>query len=131
MTTDDHSRPPYSSGWSPIDGQSRRTALRRDDQQWLLDYVIQSTGRAMHFQGDARGPLPRTVRSHAMISKHVAKQASAAESLAQTEEQQGHTESAMQFYYWAAGQYAAAQHPIFAVNDEKRYLADGVRRCYD
>ena len=56
MTTDDHNRPPYASGWSMIDGQSGRPALRRDDQQWLLDYVIQNTGRAMHFQGDARGP---------------------------------------------------------------------------
>ena len=131
MTTDESGRPPYASGASRIEGQSGRAALRRDDQQWLLDYIVQNTGRAIHFQGDARGPLPRTVRSHAMISKHVAKQATAAESLARTEEQQGHRASAMQFYYWAAGQYAAAQHPIFELNDEKRYLAGRLRHCYD
>ena len=36
---------------SPIDHQRGRTPLRRDAQQWLLDYLIQETGKVFHFQG--------------------------------------------------------------------------------
>ena len=44
---------------SPIDNQRGRTPLRRDVQQWVLDYFIQETGKTYHFQGDERGELPR------------------------------------------------------------------------
>ena len=47
-----------------------RASLARDSQQWMLDYLIQETGKVFHFQGDGSGRLPRTVRSHDMISKH-------------------------------------------------------------
>lgn len=52
-----------------------RACLARDSQQWMLDYLIQETGKVFHFQGDGRGRLPRSVRSHGMISKHVGLQA--------------------------------------------------------
>ena len=36
-----------------------RAPLARDSQQWMLDYLIQETGRVFHFQGEGRGRLPR------------------------------------------------------------------------
>jgi hypothetical protein len=29
-----------------------RARLARDSQQWMLDYLIQETGKVLHFQGD-------------------------------------------------------------------------------
>ena len=41
-----------SMAHNPIDNQGGRTPLRRDVQQWVLDYIIQQTGKTYHFQGD-------------------------------------------------------------------------------
>jgi pimeloyl-ACP methyl ester carboxylesterase len=116
---------------SPIDGQSGRAPLARDSQQWMFDYLVQETGRVMHFQGEGRGPLPRSVHSHAMISKHVGRQAARMEQLAKAEDLADHPESAAGFYFNAAELYAKAQHPVLANNGEKRYLYDGLTRCWD
>lgn len=116
---------------SPIDNQSGRTPLRRDDQQWVLDYLIQETGKTYHFQGGGRGELPRSVRSHAMISKHVGRDAQRVERLAAAEAAAGHRETALDYYYLAAVAYGRAQHPIFDLDDQKRFLYSGLRRCFD
>ena len=108
-----------------------RPPLRRDNQQWLLDYMIKTTGKAQHFQTDGRGDLPKGVRSHAMISKHLGHRAAGYERLATNEERLGHQETAMDFYFLAANSYAAAQHTVLAINDEKRFLSVGLRRSYD
>jgi dipeptidyl aminopeptidase/acylaminoacyl peptidase len=97
----------------------------------MLDYLIQETGKVFHFQGDGRGALPRGVKSHDMISKHVGLQARRVEALAKAEAAAGHPETALDFYYRAAVLYGNAQHTIFENNDEKRYLYAGLRRCYD
>lgn len=116
---------------SPIDGHEGRPPLGRDSQQWILDYLIQETGRVFHFQGEGRGRLPKSVHSHAMIPKHMGKKAMALEKSAVNEERAGHTQTALDFYYQAAFTYADAQHTVFRLDDERRYLYDGVRRCYD
>jgi pimeloyl-ACP methyl ester carboxylesterase len=116
---------------SPIHGQEGRPPLDRDAQQWILDYLIQETGKVFHFQGEGRGRLPKSVHSHAMIAKHVGQRAKALESFAGNEEAVGHGETALDFYYQAAFSYADAQHTVFEVGEERRYLYEGVRRCYD
>ena len=108
-----------------------RPPLRRDNQQCLLDYMIKTTGKVQHFQTDGRGDLPKGVRSHAMISKHLGRRAAGYERLAANEESLGHHETAMDFYFLAANSYAAAQHTVLALNDEKRFLSAGLRRSYD
>ena len=108
-----------------------RAPLARDNQQWILDYLIQETGRVFHFQGEGQRRLPKTVRSHDMISKHMGLQARRIEALAQAEAAAGHPETALNFYFQASLLYANGQHIIFENNDEKRYLYAGVRRCYD
>jgi pimeloyl-ACP methyl ester carboxylesterase len=116
---------------SPIDGQEGRPPLDRDTQQWILDYLIQETGKVFHFQGEGRGRLPKSVHSHAMIAKHVGQRARGLENFAQREAELGHGETALDFYYQAAFSYADAQHTVFDLGDERRFLYDGVRRCYD
>ena len=57
-------------GKSPIHNQHGRSPLARDSQQWLLDYLIQETGKPQRFQG-GRGWYPKSIQTHAMISKHL------------------------------------------------------------
>ena len=116
---------------SPIDNQRGRTPLRRDTQQWILDYIIQETGKTYHFQGDERGELPKSVRSHAMIPKQTGLEAKRMETLARVELDAGHPETALGFYFRATYAYGRAQHPIFELNEEKKFLYASLRRCYD
>src|SRR5438105_1901539 len=116
---------------SPSAKKPGRPHLARDNQQWFLDWMIKETGKVQHFQGDGRGNLPRSVRSHAMISKHLGQNARRLENLAQAEAAAGHPETALNFFWRAAIAYAGAQHTVFENNDEKRFLYAGVRRCFD
>jgi len=63
--------------------------LERDSQKWVYDWVIKETGKVFHFQSDGRGRLPRSVRSHDMISKHMGLSASRLERLAKEQARRG------------------------------------------
>jgi len=110
--------------------RSGRVRLSRDGQQWDFDRAVKDTGRVMHFQPDARGRLPRAVRSHQMISKHLGRQAQRLERLADEELAAGHRETALDYYFDAASTFIQAQHPIFALNDEKHLLHSSALRCF-
>ena len=116
---------------SPARAKKGKPHLHRDNQQWFFDWMVKETGKTFHFQPDGRGRLPKSVRSHDMISKHVGMAAKKSERLAQTEMEAGHKETAMELYYSAALQYADAQHVVFETNDEKKFLHGGAIRCYD
>jgi pimeloyl-ACP methyl ester carboxylesterase len=116
---------------SPARAKKGKPHLARDNQQWFFDWMVKETGKTFHFQPDGRGRLPKSVRSHDMISKHVGMAAKKSERLAQTEMAAGHKETAMELYYSAALQYADAQHVVFETGDEKKFLHGGVIRCYD
>ena len=116
---------------SPARAKKGKPHLHRDNQQWFFDWMVKETGKTFHFQPDGRGRLPRTVRSHDMIAKHVGMAAKKSERLAQAEMEAGHKETAMELYYAAALQYVDAQHVVFETNDEKKFLHGGVMRCYD
>ena len=116
---------------SPKSQRKGRPHLARDDQQWFFDWMVKETGKTFHFQPDGRGRLPKSVRSHDMIAKHVGMSAKKSERLAQAEMEAGHRETAMELYYSAALQYADAQHTVFETGDEKKFLHGGVIRCYD
>ncbi len=116
---------------STVRQKKGRPHLRRDDQKWMFDWLIKETGRVFHFQPDGRGRLPRTVRSHDMISKHMGLIARRLERLAQAEAEAGHRETAMEIYFTATLNYHDAQHVVFETNDEKRYLHGSLLRCYD
>jgi pimeloyl-ACP methyl ester carboxylesterase len=113
------------------DASRRRARLRRDGQQWNFDRAVKDTGRVFHFQHPGRGKLPASVKMHAMISKHVGRRAQKLERIAKAEADAGHDITAVEFYFDAAVAFANAQHTVFAVDDEKRYLHGSVLRCYD
>ncbi|MCC7485985.1 MAG: prolyl oligopeptidase family serine peptidase [Burkholderiales bacterium] len=115
---------------SPKAARKGRPHLRRDEQQWFFDWMVKEHGKTFHFQPDGRGRLPRTVRSHDMIAKHVGLAAKRSERLAEAEAAAGHRETAMELYYQATLQYADAQHVVFETSDEKRFLHGGLMRCY-
>jgi hypothetical protein len=37
---------------SPKSAKTGKPHLRRDDQQWVFDYIIKETGKTFHFQPD-------------------------------------------------------------------------------
>ncbi|HVB76936.1 MAG TPA: alpha/beta fold hydrolase [Candidatus Nitrosotalea sp.] len=108
-----------------------RSRLQRDGQQWFFDWMIQEQGKVFHYQTDGRGRLPRSVRRHAMISKHVGQVARRLQRLAEEEEAAGHRYTALNRYFEAATQYGQAQHTIFENTPEKVYLHGSSIRCYD
>jgi dienelactone hydrolase len=108
-----------------------RIRLSRDSEQWEFDRTVKDTGRVFHFQRDNRGPLPPAVRNHAMISKHLGRTARRIEGLADEELAAGHRVTALDLYFEASSVYGAAQHPIFAVNEEKKLLHDASLRCFE
>jgi hypothetical protein len=116
---------------NPHDQRPGRPHLARDGQQWIFDWMVKETGKVFHFQSDGRGRLPRSVRSHDMISKHVGQAAMKLERLALVEADAGHRETALELYYQAALQFLDAQHVVFETNDEKRFLHGGLMRCYE
>ncbi len=116
---------------SPARAKKGKPHLHRDNQQWFFDWMVKETGKTFHFQPDGRGRLPKSVRSHDMIAKHVGMAAKKSERLAQAEMEAGHKETAMELYYSAALLYADAQHVVFETGEEKKFLHGGVIRCYD
>ncbi|MBT3930576.1 MAG: hypothetical protein HOF34_07660, partial [Rhodospirillaceae bacterium] len=67
----------------------REPRLARDRQQWIFDYLVQETGKVFHWEEDGR-PLPKSVKSHAQISKHLGRIGQRMERIAQEEEAAGH-----------------------------------------
>lgn len=108
-----------------------QTRLARDGQQWLLDWMIQETGKPFHFQIEGRGRIPKSVKRHAMISKHMGKSAQRMQRLAEEEDKAGHPATALNRYFDAAGLYGHAQHIVFENNEEKVFLHSASLRCYE
>ncbi|HUZ89689.1 MAG TPA: alpha/beta hydrolase [Candidatus Acidoferrales bacterium] len=113
------------------DETERSGKLSRDGQQWFFDWMIQEQGKVFHYQTEGRGRLPKSVRRHAMISKHVGLGALRMERLAREEEAAGHAMTALSRYFDAATAFGQAQHTIFKNTDEKIYLHGSSIRCYD
>ena len=99
----------------------RTPRLDRDRQQWVYDYVVKETGRVFHWDEESR-QLPKSVKSHAQISKHLGRMGQRLERVAAEEEAAGHNATAFELYYRASSTFAGAQHPVLETNDEKAYL---------
>ena len=99
----------------------RTPRLDRDRQQWVYDYVVKESGRVFHWDEDGR-QVPKSVKSHAQISKHLGRMGQRLERVALEEEKSGHSATAFELYYQASLTFANAQHPVLETNDEKAYL---------
>jgi pimeloyl-ACP methyl ester carboxylesterase len=104
---------------------------RRDNQQWLLDWLVKTTGRVQNFAYDQR-LFPPEVKSYRMIPRTLEKRARHIEEIARAAEKAGHFETARELYWHAADLYREGQHVIFEDdNPEKIYLHSKLLDCFD
>lgn len=104
---------------------------RRDNQQWILDWIVKTTGRVQNLEYDGR-TVPGEVKSYRMIPRHMGKRAAHLERLARAAEAAGHEVTAADVYYQAARAYHEAQHAIFADGDRRKiYFHGKVLECFD
>ena len=85
---------------------------RRDNQQWMMDWMVKTTGRVINFEYDDR-EVPSHVRNYAQIPRAMAKMGAAKERMADAAAAAGHNRTALQTYYAAIRNYHTAQHAIF------------------
>ena len=112
---------------SPKRPKPGKPHLQRDNQKWVFDWVIKETGKIFHFQSDGRGRLPRSVRSHDMISKHMGLSAAQARSgWRRPRPRPATARPRWTLYFQAALQYLDAQHVVFET--ERREALSARRR---
>lgn len=108
-----------------------RTERRRDSQQWILDWLVKTTGRVQNFANDER-TLPAEVKSYRMIPRVLFKEAHHYETIARAAESAGHIDTARQLYRRASEVYHEAQHSIFEDDNEEKIFLHGKHvECYD
>jgi len=108
-----------------------QTERRRDNQQWILDWLVKQTGRVQNFADDER-TVPPEVKSYRMIPRVLYKQAHHFETIARAAEAAGHRETAALIFWKASEVYHEAQHSIFADDHpEKIFLHRKHQECYD
>jgi dipeptidyl aminopeptidase/acylaminoacyl peptidase len=104
---------------------------RRDNQQWILDWVIKETGRVQNFEYDERD-VPTSVKSYAMIPKAMGKVGKHRQMVAAAAERAGHTYTACLTYNQAMRAYHSAQHAIFQDDNKlKIHYHSKLLECYD
>ena len=91
---------------------SLRAERRRDSQQWLLDWMVKTTGRTHNFAYDHR-EIPAEVRTYRQIPRVMEKTGRHMQAIASAAEAAGHRQSACELYFKACEQYRIAQHAIF------------------
>jgi pimeloyl-ACP methyl ester carboxylesterase len=110
---------------------SKITERRRDNQQWMLDWIIKTTGRVQNFAYDNR-VVPKEVKSYAQIHRLADKHGRHVVSIAEAAEKAGHVDTAAELYWAASEHYREAQHTIFEDdNPEKIYLHGMLLECFD
>ena len=107
------------------------TERRRDNQQWMLDWIIKTTGRVQNFAYDNR-VVPKEVKSYAQIHRLADKHGRHVVSIAEAAEKAGHLDTAAELFWAASEHYREAQHTIFEDdNPEKIYLHGMLLECFD
>jgi dienelactone hydrolase len=104
---------------------------QRDNQQWLLDYLVRTTGRDRQFFYDGR-KFPPGTRSYAMIPHQMERLGRHKETLARAADEHGHHETALDLFQRAAVDNHFAQHALpYDDHPEKLYLYDKLLACFD
>jgi pimeloyl-ACP methyl ester carboxylesterase len=110
---------------------SMKLERTRDSQQWLLDWMVKTTGRVINFAYDQR-IVPPEVKSYRMIPRILERTARHQETLARAAEAAGHGKTARELYWNAVEHYREAQHSIFEDDSqEKIYLHGKLLECFD
>ncbi|HXV09561.1 MAG TPA: hypothetical protein VD839_02025, partial [Burkholderiales bacterium] len=103
---------------------SLRSERRRDNQQWLLDWMVKTTGRTHNFAYDHR-EIPAEVRTYRQIPRVMEKVGRHQQAIARAAEAAGHRQSACELYYKACEQYRIAQHAIFVDDHPDKIFLHG------
>lgn len=103
---------------------------RRDDQQWILDYLVMSTGRDRNFGVEHELWPAGTAKSHRMVPRVMLQVGQRLEALAEVSDRRGDAQTASRVYYKAAQAYRTAQHAIMADIPQKRWLYDRLLHCF-
>jgi pimeloyl-ACP methyl ester carboxylesterase len=107
-----------------------RNERRRDNQQWMLDWMVKTTGRTQNFAYDQR-LIPPEVKSYKQIPRTLEKYARHAEEIGLRAEKAGHTVTAAKLFSHACELYREAQHAIFEDdNPDKIYLHGKLLECH-
>ena len=108
-----------------------QTRRRRDNQQWILDWLVKQTGRVQNFANDERD-VPPEAKSYRMIPRVINKYARHHEDIARAAEAAGHVDTARLLYWKASQGYREAQHSIYEDdNPEKIYLHGKHVACFE
>lgn len=110
-----HTRPPHT---------------RRAGQKWVHDYLVMKAGRPTLFDHEERR-YPASVKSYAMVPKHLARLARRKEQWAAEAEAHGHVETAHELYWAAVDDWHQAQHAIHRDTPQKRLYYERLSACYD
>jgi dipeptidyl aminopeptidase/acylaminoacyl peptidase len=100
----------------------------RDGQQWIYDYVLKASGRAVHYEYDVRD-MPKQAKSIRMVSKYLVKEGEHSEKMARGADAAGDTLNARKLYRLAAEHYKEAQHFLIPPTSPKRW--DILKRAHD
>lgn len=112
-------------------GLSMDQERQRDNQQWMLDWMIKTTGREQNLQYDARR-FPPEAKTYRMIPRVMFKQGAKKERIARAADERGHAQTAIRLYHEAIEDYRHGQHAIFEDdNPEKQFMHERLSACYD
>ena len=100
----------------------------RDGQQWIYDYVLKASGRAVHYEYDVRD-MPKQAKSIRMVSKYFVKEAEHAEKMARGADGGGDKLNARKLYQYAAEYYKEAQHFFIPPTSPQRW--DILKRAHE
>ena len=110
---------------------SLKAERRRDNQQWLLDWMVKTTGRTHNFAYDHR-EIPPEVKTYRQIPRVLEKLARHQETIGRAAEAAGHPQSACEMYHMAAMNYRIAQHAIFYDDHpDKIHLHGKLIECFE
>ena len=104
---------------------------KRDNQQWLLDWVVNKSGRVINYEYDDR-ELPPDVKTYSQVPKALGRRADYKASIAEKAKESGHARTALFTYQEAISDYIQAQHAIFEDdNPIKLKYHQKLLRCFD
>lgn len=104
---------------------------QRDNQQWILDWVVAHSGRVINYEYAER-ELPGYVKTYAQAPKALGKRAAHKEAIADKAREAGHDRTALFTYQEAIFDYIQAQHSIF--EDDHPFKMDyhaRLLRCFE
>lgn len=105
--------------------------LRRDSQQWILDWMARTTGTDRNFGVDHELWPRNVVRSMQMVPKVMEKIGTEQERLAEEAYDAGAKSTARRVYTVACASYRIAQHAIMEASKQKTRLWERINHCYD